>query len=357
MISLAIGTFRAGVRLRKKVLDYAAEKRRQIQLRREEEARRLAGFYDIEEGAEEEELTDDEEQEASDDEEKSDDGPRDMWGALQARLPEQEVTEVEEDNGLTEWDEILDDDEIEALELCVKKLNPNYVPAAEVEFEADIIAEVKRRRNPLLKFNAILSFGEGARAARGLGVEGSGYWASMPGKQRVRHIPRMVVVTGHTLQRLGNMGINGIYERYPEDYHGRPVYQKFMERRNVHPFQIDEAGDYIHDPEDDERRVWKPRTLESQVLSRRYQKGEKLPVYEQPPPFPNLMWTKDAWFFFFDDHRGAWCIGPAVGATEVFAKCFALEQAVPHHLKGWEIWDAGVREWFSSEAMQAVKAG
>merc|ERR1712187_455286 len=43
-------------------------------------------------------------------------------------------------------------------------------------------------------------------------------------------IPQMIVVTGH--QGFGgNLGVNGIYERYPDDFQGHPVYMKKMEKR------------------------------------------------------------------------------------------------------------------------------
>ena len=56
--------------------------------------------------------------------------------------------------------------------------------------------------------------------------------------------------------------------------------------------------------------------------------------------YPKLLASKENWFLFFDvrdlldflshetkDRRGAWCIGPAMGAIEIYAKCFTVEEA------------------------------
>eukprot|EP00913_Durusdinium_trenchii_P010326 g9683.t1 len=61
--------------------------------------------------------------------------------------------------------------------------------------------------------NAVLFFGEGARSARGCGVDGAGALWSCPGKLRPRHIPQFIIVTGHKQRHRGNMGINGFYQR------------------------------------------------------------------------------------------------------------------------------------------------
>eukprot|EP00438_Fugacium_kawagutii_P018430 Skav226162 [mRNA] locus=scaffold2279:64563:71108:+ [translate_table: standard] len=82
--------------------------------------------------------------------------------------------------------------------------------------------EVKRR--PLIKFNA------------------AGALWSCPGKPRPRHIPEFIIVTGHKQRHRGNMGINGFYQRFDQDFHGRPVYQKIMERRQVKKSLVTEAS-------------------------------------------------------------------------------------------------------------------
>ncbi|CAE7455705.1 unnamed protein product [Symbiodinium necroappetens] len=67
-------------------------------------------------------------------------------------------------NQLTEWDEVLDDSEIEALNRLVYELQPKLAPPEEMS--------VQVRRKPLLKYNAVLFFGEASGAnlqARGGG--------------------------------------------------------------------------------------------------------------------------------------------------------------------------------------------
>merc|ERR1711985_59386 len=44
-----------------------------------------------------------------------------------------------------------------------------------------------------------------------------------------RPIPRLLVVAGHT-QDIGNRNINGIYEKMPGAWNGRPWYRKTVQR-------------------------------------------------------------------------------------------------------------------------------
>lgn len=344
-------------------MNYVAEKKRLKKLREAEEIRRLkieAGLY-LEEGEEEEDKAYDPLVDVSDEEEEDfqDDGPRDLWGALgtDTFAPEYEEDEPME---VDPWSEELTKEDFEEFTQCVKTFQPLFVPASDLVPEEDIIKEVKRRRNPLLKFNATLSFGETACQARGMGVEGAGKLASCPGKLRPRHIPQLVILTGHTRKISGNMGMNGIYERYNEDYHGRPVYKKCLERRHVPEWLIDDDGSLMMNPEDNVRRDYHPRSPQGQVLARKYQKSEVLqldPEWDNDPIYPKLLPSKELWWIFFDDHRGAWCVGPAVGAPDIYARCYALEAAVPHNLKHWDVWDAGLKKWYENKGMKVIKAG
>lgn len=363
MLSASIKLYGYAKKVKNRILDYVAERKRLKRLREAEEIRRLkleAGL--LEEGEEEEEKAYDPVVDVSDEEtEPEEDGPRDLWGALGTGM-DTFVPEFEEDvpMEIDPWSEELTKEDFEDLTECVKTFQPLFTPASEQVPEEDIIKEVKRRRNPLLKFNATLSFGEAACQARGMGVEGAGKWASCPGKLRPRQIPQLVILTGHTRKIAGNMGMNGIYERFKEDFHGRPVYQKCMERRHVPEWLIDDDGSLMVNPEDNVRRDYRPRTPRSQVLSRAYQRSEALeldPEWDRDPVYPKLLPSKEQWWIYFDDHRGAWCVGPAVGAPDIYARCHALEAAVPHNLKHWDVWDVGLKKWYENKGMKVIKAG
>ncbi|CAJ1411573.1 unnamed protein product [Effrenium voratum] len=264
-----------------------------------------------------------------------------------------------DENQLTEWDEVLDDAEVEDLhrlvrELQPKLLQPEEVPAQELRFRKELV-----KGRPLIKFNAVLQFGEGARSARGCGVEGAGALWSCPGRLRPRHVPEFIIVTGHTQRQRGNMGVNGFYQRFNQDFHGRPVYQKIMERRQVQKSLVTEEGDLLPSPEDNFIRAWKPRSEEALVLSRRFQTVGEVPAEdgEDVVVFPKLLPSREIWFLFFDDRRGAWCIGPAIGATEVYAKCFTVEEAIPCNLGEWQMWDIGKKEWYTNKGLRLIKVG
>jgi len=363
MISASVKLYGYAKKVKNSVLEYVAQRKRLKKAKVAAEIRRLkleAGL--LEEGEEEEEREDDPVVNLSDEEsEREEDEPDDPWARLSDGTdyyPRDADEEVAME--IDPWSEELTQEDFEELTECVKTFHPLFTPASELIPEEEIIKAVKARRNPLLKFNATLSFGEGASQARGMGVEGAGKWANPPGKMRPRQVPNNVLVTGHTKKSAGNMGINGIYERHKEDYHGRPVYQKVMERRHVPEWLIDDDGSIMVNPQDNLRRDYRPRTPRSQVLAKRYQQSAKLdldPEWDKDPVYPKLLPSKEVWFIFFDDHRGAWCVGPAVGAPDIYARCYSLEAAVPHNLKDWDVWDVGLKKWYESKGMQVIKAG
>ncbi|CAJ1336401.1 unnamed protein product [Effrenium voratum] len=365
MLAAALAVYRIGKRLRGRFSGYV-EKRKALKLAREQAqsrtSKRLAQVFDDEydeEEAEEEDQTDDEE--IGDDFDEGEEEERDMWGGLQLR-PDAGIDQRDDnsdENQLTEWDEVLDDAEVEDLhrlvrELQPKLLQPEEVPAQELRFRKELV-----KGRPLIKFNAVLQFGEGARSARGCGVEGAGALWSCPGRLRPRHVPEFIIVTGHTQRQRGNMGVNGFYQRFNQDFHGRPVYQKIMERRQVQKSLVTEEGDLLPSPEDNFIRAWKPRSEEALVLSRRFQTVGEVPAEdgEDVVVFPKLLPSREIWFLFFDDRRGAWCIGPAIGATEVYAKCFTVEEAIPCNLGEWQMWDIGKKEWYTNKGLRLIKVG
>jgi len=285
MFGAALAAYRFVGRVKGRFSEYA-KKRKALKLAREKAAsrssRRLerAFAYDEyeEEEAEEEVRTDDEElvDDMEDEEEE-----RPMFGDLELRPDadgDSQMRESRDENQLTEWDEVLSDGEIEELNQLVRELQPKLQAPEEIHAQDLRIRREMVKRRPLIKFNAVLFFGEGARSARGCGIDGAGALWSCPGKPRPRHIPQFIIVTGHKQRNRGNMGINGFYQRFDEDFHGRPVYQKIMERRQVRNHQVTETGELELTAEDKFIRVWKPRSQEALVLSRRFQTVSEVPT-------------------------------------------------------------------------------
>jgi len=365
MLGVALAAYRFVGRVRGRFSDYA-KKRKALKLAREKAAsrssRRLVGAFAYdefeEEEAEEEVPTDDEEYV----EQEEEDEDRPMFGDLELGPDaggDHEMDEERDENQLTEWDEVLDDDEIEDLNRLVKELQPKLKAPEEVHLQEMRLRKEMVQRRPLIKFNAVLFFGEGARSARGCGIDGAGALWSCPGKPRPRHIPEFIIVTGHKQRQRGNMGINGFYQRFDQDFHGRPVYHKIMERRQVRKSQVTETGELELSAEDRFIRVWKPRSQEALVLSRRFQTVCEVPTEdsEDVMVYPKLLASKENWFLFFDDRRGAWCIGPAIGAIEIYAKCFTVEEAIPCNLGEWQMWDIGKKEWYTNKGIRLIKVG
>ncbi|CAE8632164.1 unnamed protein product [Polarella glacialis] len=384
MFRLGCSTYRFVDRYRLRLLAYIKKRQRQRKFALEKTISKLIsdhkGTTDLE--AFENEDDEDDPPESDEDEEVDEEGDEEdddgtgvdanVWGGINkkgSKDSDESSSEVSSprrgsgskgvDLDANDWNDMLDDADIEELERIVKMMQPNFVPAAELVPEAAMVAELQKKRNPKLKFNALLAFGEGARASRGMGPQGAGGVASdKTSFPKPKLPPSLVVITGHSDWSKGNMGINGVYERYPEDHHGRPAYQKIFERRHVPYSMFDEDGDY--DPSREGhvlKRVWKSRTSTGMLLNRRYQVAGVLETPEQGPVFPNLMPAKEDFFLFFDDSWAAWCIGPGIGATEIFAKNHALEEFVPNVMINWECWDVGKKSWYHHEALKVIRAG
>lgn len=337
----------------KSIAEWRERRRRELEEEYEDESDEEEDEEDFDELNEEEPAKPAEIGEEGD--ETDDEEGNSQWRALnKVRRQRQSLSPaVEDDTEILDWNDKLQHEDFEELDRIVRTLNPGFVPAAELIPEAALRDEVKAKRNPKSQFNALLSFGEGARAARGFGPQGAG--SLFPGKNvryRPIHAPNMVLVSGHKQYTCGNVGLNGLYERYPEDFHGRPVYQKMFERRYVtdEEFHVEEEGITL-------RRAWEPRDATARLIERRHQTATPLTPEPDVPVHPRLHPAKDEWFLFFDDRRGSWCIGPAVGATEVYAKCPAVEDEVPSLLRRWLVWDAGQKVWYENQGMKVVKAG
>jgi hypothetical protein len=248
-------------------------------------------------------------------------------------------------------------EDLNELDEAVRRMNPKYRKAEEMILEEKLETAVNDRLARLRKanhLNAILSFGR---------VE------QIPpvGTQK---IPSLICVHGHS-GAGGNIGVNGIYERYPDNYCKRPVWQKYMERDNwvSEPQEIEflcgtrapALGD-LDDVEGDRRfpDVFdSPRTKEG--LRRMMLSSKVLPARKQPGAVGNFrrVAKAESWFIFFDDCTGAWCIGPKPGLGAVFARCFGVDVAVPDNLgpDAWQVFDVGHRSWYTHRNLHTMKGG
>jgi len=149
----------------------------------------------------------------------------------------------------------------------------------------------------------------------------------------------MVIVTGHHGPG-GNLGVNGIYERYPQDCEGRPVYFKSLEKRGA---------------EDTDPELPLPMTDEDRLEKMRKQKAVDIPR-QSLATRPTKLFVAAGKYFLYS-RRGMWYIGPIVGSMEAFARCPSCDEAAPSDLTGWEVWDAGKHAYRPSHRMTCTKCG
>jgi len=265
------------------------------------------------------------------------------------------------------WDDELLPADFTTLDQTLRQLQPRYKPAAELVPDLDMLVAVRLHmtaRHAAARpaeaalctskhFNSQLFFGENTRP-----------WD----REAPLKVPRIVVVTGHA-GAGGNAGLNGIYERYPDDFKGRPVYQKKLEKRaadrrtaasclrstgrmtrsrSTPSASSTGAGSVT-------KRSWSPSSPRARI---KLDAAERWEIFPAPAPTCGPMEIRppvDGWFLFFD--RGCWRIGPAVGSREVYARCPAAEQLAPSTLADWEVWDVGRRCFYRHKRLRALKGG
>jgi len=176
--------------------------------------------------------------------------------------------------------------------------------------------------------------------------------ALMRGPERVvkpnhgpRPIPRLLVVAGHTSSKrvpVGNRNINGIYEKMPGLFNGRPWYRKTVQR------MPDEVTDPAMGP-----------------VSR---KLPRVPGYTNPlginagdfeePSIAQVGPAKDQMpkSLYFDDRHGQWKIGTNPKDPKCFARCSDPGAIVPHRLRNWQVWEPG-GDWYFHPSMYCERGG
>jgi len=237
------------------------------------------------------------------------------------------------------WNDSLSEGDFDDLRRAISNVHPHLQFSHEVDPKAEAKA-LYAQLNPARRFNALLVAGDTAVS------QPRGHRTMKFGPQVV---PRIVVVTGHRGVG-GNAGLNGVYERYPDDYQGRPVYQKLLEKRDAPEFE---------EPVCRSRHEWCDRSYGTRVLMQRDQKVARrhgsVPDLAGRPP--EIRAAKHAYFLFFAHDQGCWCIGPRIGSGEVFARCPSADDPVPSGLFGWQVFDVDLKVWYSHKSLQAVKGG
>mmetsp|Transcript_67847 Transcript_67847/g.126759 ORF Transcript_67847/g.126759 Transcript_67847/m.126759 type:complete len:429 (-) Transcript_67847:93-1379(-) len=292
----------------------------------------------------------------------------------------------DEDQRHLDWDDELTEDDFEAMEAALQRLQPKCRPPADMIVDTDLKSRVKAQLNPARHFNATLAFG-----ATGPRSEFSVSFTEPKSKAA----PRVILVSGHS-GAGGNIALNGVYERYPSDYHGRPVYQKVMEKRvELDPMATPEDSE----PDEEELRIpaWRRvhRTPLEKFVERRQEQmrrgqaglamtraamqGKELDAQAtcllSRAGYQTMHLPKPAgatqqgdaslvvdslsnqWFLFFDRLHGWWCIGAKPGATQVVARCGGATELAPHGLKNWEVWDVGMCHWRRHGRLRTIKGG
>jgi len=249
-------------------------------------------------------------------------------------------------------------EDLQELEDTMHRMNPKYVKAESMVYDGKIEIAVNERLSRLRranKFNALIAFG----APMTIPIN--------PGNVK---IPTLISVAGHH-GLGGNVGINGIYERYPDNHYGRPVYQKYLEREEwLNELQQVELcngarGFVSQDLEDDENWRTFPTVHDSPrsklAMMQSMVSVKVLGARHLPGAVGHFEYVHktESWFIFFDDLLGAWCIGPKPGNCEVFARCYGVDEAIPDNLgpERWQVFDVGHRTWYTHKNLRTMKGG
>lgn len=249
-------------------------------------------------------------------------------------------------------------EDINELEETMHRMNPKYVKAESMVYDGKMELAVNERLARLRranKFNALIAFGAPMQIPLN------------PGNVK---IPTLISVAGHH-GLGGNVGINGVYERYPDNHHGRPVYQKYLEREQwlneLHQVELCNGarGFVSQDLEDDENWRTFPTVHDSprskHAMTQSMVSVKVLGSRHLPGAVGHFEYVHktESWFIFFDDLLGAWCIGPKPGNCEVFARCYGVDEAIPDNLgpDRWQVFDVGHRIWYTHKNLRTMKGG
>jgi hypothetical protein len=309
----------------------------------EEDDDNFSEEYDPYDSQEEFEL----EQEEEEEEEESDDGYRDAF-----QLSRNAEEDTEHPFMIKQPIERLGPEDLRILNEIVASKHPSYKDTTKLIPEEELVTAVRNRINRLKKarhLNADLAFGATEFTAMDFGNI---------------TVPNLICVSGHD-GAGGNLDINGIYERYPDNHHGRPVYQKYLERDiwEPQPQQV-EFWNNTRASLTSETRTFPaiqdtPRTkkaMHDTMMSVTVLPAKK--AIDAVGDFRKVH-KQESWFLYFDDHFVAWCIGPRPGSGGVLARCKGVDEAIPDCLgpDRWEVFDVGHRIWVPRKNIRTKKGG
>lgn len=185
----------------------------------------------------------------------------------------------------------------------------------------------KSRLHPMRKFNMLLMRGpERVRAAT----------------HGPRPAPGLVVVGGHNSE-VGNRTINGIYEKLPGAWNGRPWYRKTVQR------MPDAAADASIGPASKKLPRVPGYTTRIGINAGDFEE----PAIAQLGPVKDQMDK----YLYFDDRHGQWKVGSAPKEPKCFARCSAPDAVVPDRLRNWQVWDVKQGEWYFHPSMYCERGG
>mmetsp|Transcript_23054 Transcript_23054/g.64898 ORF Transcript_23054/g.64898 Transcript_23054/m.64898 type:complete len:337 (-) Transcript_23054:79-1089(-) len=248
---------------------------------------------------------------------------------------EDDAEDAEDEGGEVDEEEEPEEDMAavwEKFEANLAAMHPKLKDTRGLVADEELVVAVRARRNPAISDNA--RFVMGSRPVDKMGA---------------REVPPIVGVMGHR-GAGGNQGINGIYELYPGFFHDRPVYQKVLEKRLVSDLLAAPPGGLVaqRDP---------PRSPRSRVLAKRNQREFIMKAPVKKPGFETMWPVPNGWFLFFDKGIACWCIGSAVGHTEIYARCPGTEELIPDRLERWQVWDCGLHAWYDHASLRSFKGG
>merc|ERR1712224_698602 len=149
-------------------------------------------------------------------------------------------------------------------------------------------------------------------------------------------IPRLLVVAGHNSD-IGNRNINGVYEKMPGSWNGRPWYRKTVQR------MPDVDADASMGPVS--RKLAR---IPGYINPMGINEGdfEEPSIAQVAPPQDQIPKS-----LYFDDRHGQWKIGSNPKDPKCFARCSDPGAGVPHRLRNWQVWDVKTGEWFFHPSM------
>lgn len=249
-----------------------------------------------------------------------------------------EETDEEEDDERSDLDDVPEDQqeqesesdaeaELAKLEANLYATHPKLQDPRRLVPDFELESAIRLRRNPAVSFNAKMVMG--GRVADTLGA---------------RQVPHAVVITGHR-GGGGNIGLNGVYELFPDAFHDRPVYQKMLEKRELLQEEFPPG------------RI-RPRSLHDQQSRFEAGRSQRALIVKAPQRSggaTTMKTVRDAYFLFFDRGNGCWCVGPRVGHSEIYARCPGTEELLPDKLDRWEVWNAGQKRWYEHNGLRTHK--